>query len=90
MVASRKPAWHRQFLAMLPMIVRHARVSFRHLDPEAREEAVTEVVANAFCASRGSSNWARPTSPTPARWPATPSPKSATAARSVRDSTSAT
>jgi len=50
MVASRKPAWHRQFLAMLPMIVRHANLSFRHLDPEGREDAVTEVVANAFCA----------------------------------------
>ena len=31
----------------MPIIETHARVSFRHLDPEAREEAVQEVVANA-------------------------------------------
>ena len=50
MVASRKPAWHQQFLAMLPRIIAHARIAFRHLDPEGREDAVIEVVANAFCA----------------------------------------
>jgi hypothetical protein len=38
------------FLAMLPAIVTHARLSFRHLRPEAREEAVAECVANAFVA----------------------------------------
>jgi hypothetical protein len=41
------PQWHAAFLAMLPAIVTHARISFRHLDPEAREEAVQEVVCNA-------------------------------------------
>jgi hypothetical protein len=41
------PQWHTAFLAMLPAIVTHARISFRHLDPEAREEAVQEVVCNA-------------------------------------------
>jgi len=42
------PRWHRAFLAMLPVIVAHARVSFRQLDPEARAEAIQEVVANAL------------------------------------------
>jgi hypothetical protein len=41
------PAWHTAFLAMLPTIRTHARIAFRHLDPEAREEAVQEVIANA-------------------------------------------
>ena len=42
-----KPEWHVSFLRMLPAIVTHARIAFRHLDPEAREEAVQEVVCNA-------------------------------------------
>jgi hypothetical protein len=33
---------------MLPSIRQHATVSFRHLKPEAREEAVQEVVCNAL------------------------------------------
>ena len=41
------PAWHAGFLAMLPAIETHARIAFRDLDPEAREEAIQEVVANA-------------------------------------------
>jgi hypothetical protein len=41
------PAWHAAFLRMLPAIRTHARVAFRHLGPEAREEAVQEVIANA-------------------------------------------
>ena len=44
------PAWHRAFLAMLPAIQKHARIAFRHLNPEAREDAVAEVVAGAFVA----------------------------------------
>ena len=44
---SAPPAWHAEFLAMLPIIVMHARFIFQRLDPEAREEAVQEVVANA-------------------------------------------
>ena len=43
-------AWHAQFLAMLPTIITHARISFRHFPPEAREEAAAECVANAFVA----------------------------------------
>lgn len=41
------PAWHAGFLTMLPTIGTHARIAFRHLDPEAREEALQEVIANA-------------------------------------------
>jgi len=44
------PAWHARFLAMLPAIEAHARVAFRHLHPEAREDAVQEAVANALVA----------------------------------------
>jgi hypothetical protein len=44
------PAWHLQFLAMLPAIVNHARIAFRQLNPDARDEAVQEVVCNACAA----------------------------------------
>ena len=44
------PAWHNRFLAMLPAIETHARLAFRHLDPEAREDAVQETIANALVA----------------------------------------
>src|SRR6185369_9674461 len=44
------PAWHKKFLAMLPVIRRHAEISFRHLNAEAHEEAVQEVIANAVVA----------------------------------------
>jgi len=40
-------AWHAGFLAMLPAIRTHARIAFRHLAPEARQEAVQEAVCNA-------------------------------------------
>jgi hypothetical protein len=42
-----QPAWHEGFLAMLPAIERHAKIAFRHLDAEAREEMVQEVICNA-------------------------------------------
>ena len=45
------PAWHQKFLAMLPAIVLHARIAFRHLKPEARGEAVQDVVCNACAAT---------------------------------------
>ena len=51
-VPSPSPRWHKVFLAMLPKIIVHARVAFRHLKGEAREDAVQEVIANslvAFC-----------------------------------------
>jgi hypothetical protein len=44
------PVWHEAFLAMVPAIKAHATISFRHLKPEAREEAVQEVICNACCA----------------------------------------
>src|SRR3972149_3191009 len=58
MIAPRKPVrrqasppeWHRQFLAMLPVIRNYADSAFRHLDPEGREDAVHEVVANVVVA----------------------------------------
>ena len=44
------PAWPAAFLKMLPAIARHARISFRHLSPNAREEAIQEVICNACAA----------------------------------------
>jgi hypothetical protein len=41
------PAWHAAFEAMLPVIEAHAKMAFRHLDPDAREEAVQETACNA-------------------------------------------
>jgi len=41
-----------QFLQMMPTIKRHARLAFRNLQPQDREEATSEVVCNAFCAFR--------------------------------------
>jgi hypothetical protein len=46
----RAPGWHAGFLTMLPAIQAHAKVAFRHLDPEAKQEAVQEVTANAAVA----------------------------------------
>ena len=40
--------WHKAFLAMLPQIIQHAKFAFRHLKPEARGEAVQEVVCNSL------------------------------------------
>ena len=44
------PRWHAAFLVMLPIIVRHLRIAFRHLRSEAKEEAVAEALANACTA----------------------------------------
>ena len=41
------PAWHADFEAMLPAIETHARIAFRHLRAEAREESIQETVCNA-------------------------------------------
>jgi hypothetical protein len=43
---------HEQFLAFLPRIRRHAELSFRRLDPAAREDSVAEAVAYAWWAFR--------------------------------------
>jgi hypothetical protein len=42
--------WHRQFLALLPQIVQHAKFGFRHLRGEARQDAIQETIANALVA----------------------------------------
>ncbi len=42
-----RPSWQKHFLALLPGILRHAKIAFACLEPEARQEAVQEVVANA-------------------------------------------
>ena len=34
------PPWHAEFLEMLPTIRRQASIAFRHVNPEAREDAV--------------------------------------------------
>jgi len=44
------PAWHQGFLKMLPAVRTHARICFRNLKPEAREEAVQNCIANAMVA----------------------------------------
>lgn len=41
-----------RFEEMLPVIYRRARFAFRYLPPSERNEAVSDVVANAFCAFR--------------------------------------
>ena len=42
--------WRPAFLRMLPAIQKHARISFRDLNPTEREEAVQEVIADALVA----------------------------------------
>ena len=42
--------WHELFLRMLPVIRRHARISFRHLKPESRAEAIQNAICNACAA----------------------------------------
>ena len=44
------PAWHAAFLAMLPSIREQANYAFRRMRPEAKEDAVEEVVC-ATCAT---------------------------------------
>ena len=45
--------WQVRFLAMLPAIEAQARFAFRRLDPEAREDAIQETIANALVAFVG-------------------------------------
>jgi hypothetical protein len=47
---SYSPAWHQDFVAMLPQIRQSARVAFLNLPNEARDEAIAEVVASCFVA----------------------------------------
>ncbi len=46
----RTPRWQETFLEMLPVIENHAKRAFRHWKPEAREDAIQEVIANAAVA----------------------------------------
>ncbi len=60
------PRWHRPFLAMLPTIRNYAQGAFAHRDPESREEAIEETIANAAVAfvrlfQRGQTKKAFPT-----------------------------
>ena len=45
---SSPPAWHAEFLKMLPKITEHASFSFRHLKGDSRDEMIQEVVTNAL------------------------------------------
>ena len=47
------PAWHAKLLAMLPTIIRVAKRAFRSYPPEAKQEAVQNVVANTCAAVAG-------------------------------------
>jgi hypothetical protein len=47
---SRPAAWQPLFLQLLPGIERYALISFRHLPPDARQEAVQETIANCLVA----------------------------------------
>ena len=47
---NRLPAWHKGFLRMLPTIRQVAHVSFRHLQGDAYDDAVEEVIATACVA----------------------------------------
>ncbi len=44
--------WQSKFLELFPRIERQLRTAFRHLDPDAREEAVQEGIANCLQAFR--------------------------------------
>ena len=44
--------WHEPFVAMLPKIDSYLRMAFRDLNPDAKEEAVQEGLANALVAYR--------------------------------------
>jgi len=48
LTTSRIEQFHQQFLTMLPVIRRQAWIAFRGQRPEAKEEFVTEVIANAY------------------------------------------
>ena len=49
-MSNRTPAWHAEFVRMMPAIARQARISFRHLDPDAKAEAIQDVICNACTA----------------------------------------
>jgi hypothetical protein len=66
LIDKRSHCGNKLFQAMLPQIRRQASIKLRHLRTEARDEALAEVVARAFCAWRrlveqGRAEIARPT-----------------------------
>ena len=76
-------AWHDAFLEMLPGIYRQARIAFRHLKPEAREEAVREVVAHVVTAFKAHWDQDKAELAYPRCWPCTASSGSRSAGRSA-------
>lgn len=48
--AQSQPAWHAGFMELLPDIHKYVRFAFRRLEPERRDEAVQEAIANALVA----------------------------------------
>jgi len=50
--ADHVPAWHADFLKMLPAIQRQASLAFRGLPATERDDLIAEIVANALCAYR--------------------------------------
>ena len=46
----RVPAWHAGFLAMVPIIHEYARGAFSRCNPEAQQDLIQEVIANALVA----------------------------------------
>jgi hypothetical protein len=50
LAANSKPAWHPGFMALLPEIRQHVRFAFRRMQPDRREEAIQEALANALVA----------------------------------------
>jgi len=50
--ASAQDQDHEQFLKLVPTIIRFARFALRNLRSQEREEALSEVLAHAFCAFR--------------------------------------
>jgi len=45
-----EPGWHVEFLHMLPSIELHARIAFRHLKGDDRDDAIQETIANTLAA----------------------------------------
>ena len=44
--------WHKLFLGMLPAIIQHAKIAFRHVRGQDRQDKIQETVANALVAFR--------------------------------------
>jgi hypothetical protein len=48
-VSSPSASWQTGFLAVMPVIENHARIRFRYLRPERRQDAIQEAIASACC-----------------------------------------